>query len=224
MKAMRQKGIGRYLATAFTAALALALALTLPAQASSENPDAERLTSLLEPLKTYSADFTQRVTDGGGGSFQDAEGHMWLSRPGRFNWQVDDPYPQTVISDGEQVYLHDPDLEQVSIRPLDRRVTHTPALLLSGRADQLTDNYRVSLRQQGTTEIFSLTPKANDTLFQSLELMFHSERLAGINLTDSTGQRTEIAFENIELNPSVSDDRFRFDIPEGVDVIRQDGP
>lgn len=221
MKAMRQKGIKRYLAVALVTVLAWIT--TLPAQASSGNPDAERLTSLLEPLVTYSADFTQRVTDGGGGSLQDAEGHMWLSRPGRFNWQVNDPYPQTVVSDGEQVYLHDPDLEQVSIRPLDQRVTHTPALLLSGSADQLTENYRVSLSQQGTTEIFALSPRANDTLFESLELIFYSERLAGINLTDSTGQRTEISFENIELNPSISDSRFQFEIPEGVDVIRQNG-
>ncbi|MFC0268315.1 outer membrane lipoprotein chaperone LolA [Kushneria aurantia] len=203
-------------------ALALFVAVTaLPAAAGQQNPDAARLTALLEPLRTYSADFTQQVVDGGGGNLQNASGHMWLSRPGRFNWQVDDPWRQTVVSDGQQVYLYDPDLEQVSIRPLDQRVTHTPALLLSGRADELTDNYRVSRRQQGTTEIFSLSPKAKDSLFEALELIFHSEQLAGINLTDSTGQRTEISFDNIEINPSISADRFSFDIPAGVDVIRE---
>ncbi|GHC30928.1 outer-membrane lipoprotein carrier protein [Kushneria pakistanensis] len=201
-----------------TGAALMAACMTLPAQAASS--DAERLTSLLQPLKTYSADFNQQVASGGG-SLQDASGHMWLSRPGRFNWEVSDPYRQTVVSDGQKVYLYDPDLEQVSIRPLDQRVTHTPALLLSGQASELTENYNVSRRQQGTTEFFALSPRSNDILFESLELVFNNERLSGIDLTDGTGQRTEISFRNIEVNPDISASQFQFEIPEGADVMRE---
>lgn len=204
---------------ALSAAILVTACIALPAMAADS--DAERLTSLLEPLKTYSADFNQQVAQGGGGSLQNASGHMWLSRPGRFNWEVSDPYRQTVVSDGQQVYLYDPDLEQVSIRPLDQRVTHTPALLLSGRASELTENYRVSRRQHGTTEFFALSPRDNDTLFESLELVFNNERLSGIDLTDGTGQRTEISFRNIKVNPAIDDSHFQFEIPEGADVMRE---
>ncbi|SFC35665.1 outer membrane lipoprotein carrier protein [Kushneria avicenniae] len=211
-----RKGLARKLG--LTGAALMAACMTLPAQAASS--DAERLTSLLKPLKTYSADFNQQIASGGG-SLQNASGHMWLSRPGRFNWEVSDPYRQTVVSDGQKVYLYDPDLEQVSIRPLDQRVTHTPALLLSGQASELTENYNVSRRQQGTTEFFALSPRSNDTLFESLELVFNNERLSGIDLTDGTGQRTEISFRNIEVNPDISQSQFQFKIPEGADVMRE---
>ncbi|OHV10043.1 outer membrane lipoprotein carrier protein LolA [Kushneria phosphatilytica] len=188
---------------------------------SSVTP-AQRLTHLLEPLKTYSANFEQQVLSQGGqgGSMQNASGHMWLSRPGRFRWEVSDPYSQTVVSDGQKVYLYDPDLQQVTIRPLDQRVTHTPALLLSGRADELTSSYNVTRRQQGTTEIFTLSPKTNETLFESLDMTFTGERLTGLDLTDSTGQETRISFSDISINPQIDDGRFQFQIPEGADVIR----
>lgn len=204
------------------ATLVLLSALLVSGMARAETGAAERLTQLLEPLKTYSADFDQQVVDSSGaGSLQNAKGHMWLSRPGKFRWEVSDPYRQTVVSDGAQVYLYDPDLEQVTIRPLDQRVTHTPALLLSGQASELTANYGVSRRQQGTSEIFTLSPKAPDTLFEELEMTFNSERLAGLELTDSTGQRTAITFRKVENNPSIDADRFEFHIPSGADVIRE---
>ncbi|MBN8414143.1 outer membrane lipoprotein chaperone LolA [Halomonas denitrificans] len=197
----------------------LALALAVPATALADG--AERLTRMLEPLNTYSADFEQQILDGSGQRLQRTEGHMWLSRPGKFRWEVEAPYEQVVVSDGSEVTLFDPDLQQATIQALDERVTHTPALLLSGSASELTDSYNVSSSQQGTSETFTLEPKAADTLFESLRLTFYSEELAALEMTDSTGQRTAIAFDNAEQNGQIDDGRYQFDIPEGTDVIRQ---
>ncbi len=202
------------------AALAFVLLLA-PLAASADSQAASRLAQLLEPLKTYEAGFEQLILDGSGNRLQRTEGKMWLSRPGRFRWEVNAPYRQTVVSDGEKLYLHDPDLEQVSIQPLDTRVTHTPALLLSGSADALTENYRVTRSQQGTAETFTLMPKTPDTLFESLKLTFHGEKFVALQMHDSTGQETKISFDDVKLNPSLDESRFKFEIPEGVDVIRE---
>ena len=203
-----------------TSLATLTMALLLPVAAAA-NEGAERLSRLLNPLNTYAASFEQQILDGSGQRLQEARGKMWLSRPGKFRWEVDAPYRQVVVSDGEQVYLHDPDLEQVTVQPLDTRVTQTPALLLSGSADQLTESYDVSRQQQGATETFTLVPQAADTLFEQLKMTFHDERLGGLQMTDSTGQRTAIEFDDAELNPSIEASRFTFEIPEGADVIRE---
>ncbi|GHB27644.1 outer membrane lipoprotein chaperone LolA [Salinicola rhizosphaerae] len=203
-------------------ALMLAPWVTMTAQADQASVD--RLTHLLEPLKTYSADFKQQILDASGSSLQDTSGHMWLSRPGHFRWEVNDPYRQLVVSDGDDVTLYDPDLQQVTIQPLDDRVTHTPALLLSGSASQLADNYDVTRQQQGATETFTLVPQANDTLFEQLKLTFYSEKLDALQMTDSTGQRTAIDFDNAETNVSIDPAQFQFDIPEGADVVREQAP
>ncbi len=200
-------------------ALTLGSALALPLSALADEA-AGRLTQLLEPVRTYSASFEQQILDGSGQRLQEAEGQMWLSRPGKFRWEVEAPYAQVVVSDGDEVYLHDPDLEQVTIQALDTRVTHTPALLLSGSAADLTEAYAVSRRQQGAAETFTLTPRTADTLFEELALTFYSERLGVLQMADSTGQRTAIYFNDVQLNPSIPAERFTFAIPEGTDVIR----
>lgn len=199
------------------AVLAMTLAMPLSALASE---GAERLTRILEPLETYEASFQQQILDASGERLQEANGRMWLSRPGKFRWEVDAPYQQEVISDGEEVTLYDPDLEQVTIQALDQRVTHTPALLLSGSAGDLTDSYSVSRSQQGSAETFTLTPRDPDTLFEELKMTFRGERLTGLEMNDSTGQRTAISFSDVQMNVSIDDSRFAFDIPDGTDVIR----
>lgn len=196
-------------------------ALMMPMLANADEQAAERLTHLLEPLKTYSADFDQQILDGSGQRLQEARGHIWLSRPGQFRWEVEAPYRQVVVSDGQNVFLHDPDLEQVTIQPLDTRVTHTPALLLSGKASALTENYDVSRQQQGATETFTLLPKSPETLFEDLKLTFRSEALRGLQMSDSTGQRTAIAFSDVEANAPIESSRFDFQVPEGADVIQE---
>lgn len=182
--------------------------------------DAQQLADLLEPLETYSADFEQQILDGSGQRLQQASGQMWLSRPGKFRWEVAAPYPQEVVSDGEDVFLYDPDLEQVTVQALDARVTHTPALLLSGSAADLAENYTVSHQQQGDTETFTLTPRSADTLFEELKMTFYDGRFGALQMNDSTGQRTAIEFSNIEVNTTVDESHFVFEIPDGVDVIR----
>lgn len=200
------------------AALAL-LALTPLSALAADG--AERLTRMLAPVETYVADFDQQILDGSGQRLQEASGRMWLSRPGRFRWEVDAPYEQIVVSDGDEVTLYDPDLQQATVQALDDRVTHTPALLLSGSADELTGSYEVSSSQQGTAETFTLRPKSADTLFEELKLTFYGERLGFLQMTDSTGQRTAIEFDGVEQNVAVQDSRFRVELPEGTDVIRE---
>lgn len=198
---------------------ALALTVVMPAAALA-NEGAERLTRMLEPLETVEASFEQLILDGSGERLQQANGHMWLSRPGKFRWEVDAPYQQEVISDGSEVYLYDPDLEQVTVQALDQRVTHTPALLLSGSARELTESYEVSRQQQGGNETFRLVPKSPDTLFEELQMTFNDERLAALQMIDSTGQETVIEFSDVRTNQGIEDRRFAFEIPDGADVIR----
>ncbi|MBB3229368.1 outer membrane lipoprotein chaperone LolA [Halomonas stenophila] len=206
--------------TVKTTLAALALAALAPASALASE-GADRLARMLEPVQTYVADFDQQILDSSGQRLQEASGQMWLSRPGRFRWEVEAPYEQIVVSDGEQVTLYDPDLQQATVQALDERVTHTPALLLSGSADELTGSYEVSRSQQGAAETFTLLPKSSDTLFEELKLTFYGERLGFLQMTDSTGQRTAIEFDDVQQNVEVPDARFRVDLPEGTDVIRE---
>ncbi|WPC03224.1 outer membrane lipoprotein chaperone LolA [Pseudomonas benzenivorans] len=190
------------------------------AQAADEAA-VQRLTQLLNQAQTITARFSQLTLDGSGTQLQETAGQLALKRPGLFRWHTDEPMEQLLVSNGEKVWLYDPDLEQVTIQTLDQRLTHTPALLLSGDVSKISENFEISHKEGGSVVDFTLKPKAKDSLFDSLRLSFRSGVLNDMQLIDSIGQRTNILFLNVQMNESLDDGQFSFDIPEGADVIQE---
>ena len=179
------------------------------------------LTQRLAELQTLSANFEQRVTAADGHPLQQSSGVLQLAKPGRIYWVAEPPFEQTVVSDGERIWVYDPDLEQVTIHNLDDRVQSTPALLLSGEVDNLEDTYRVSGRQIGdNTREFTLEPRSPDSLFTSLRLTFFKGELQEMRMQDSLAQLSGLSFDRIRLNEPVEAGAFTLDYPEGVDIIR----
>lgn len=201
----------------FASALMFALA---PAQADQAE-SVKRLTGLLQKAETLTGRFSQLSLDGSGTQLQETSGEMALKRPGQFRWHTDEPMEQLLISNGKKVWLYDPDLEQVTIQTLDQRLTHTPALLLSGDVSAISDNFEVSHQQAGEVVDFTLKPKAKDTLFDSLRLSFRGDVINDMQMVDGVGQRTNILFQGIKLNQPLKADLFTFEIPEGADVISE---
>ena len=181
----------------------------------------QRLTQLLDQAQTLTARFSQLTLDGSGTQLQETAGELALKRPGLFRWHTDEPMEQLLVSNGEKVWLYDPDLEQVTIQALDQRLTHTPALLLSGDVSQIQDNFDITFKEGGNVVDFILKPKSKDTLFDSLLLSFRAGVLNDMQLIDSIGQRTNILFLAVKMNQPVDDAQFTFEVPESADVIQE---
>src|SRR3990167_6385094 len=137
---------------------------------ADEDASAQRLTVLLSQAQTISARFSQLTLDGSGTQLQETAGQRVRKRPGLFRWHTDAPMEQLLVSNGEKVWLYDPDLEQVTIQTLDKRLTHTPALLLSGDVSKISENFEISHSESGNVVDFILKPKSKDSLFDSLRL------------------------------------------------------
>ncbi|UCJ15422.1 outer membrane lipoprotein chaperone LolA [Pseudomonas sp. MM211] len=200
--------------------LAVLTTVSLFAHADDEAA-VKRLTELLNQAQTITARFSQLSLDGSGTQLQETAGELALKRPGLFRWHTDAPMEQLLVSDGKQVWLYDPDLEQVTIQTLDQRLTHTPALLLSGDVSQIRENFEITFKEGGNVVDFILKPKSKDTLFDSLRLSFRNGVLNDMQLIDSIGQRTNILFMNVKMNEPLDDKQFSFEIPEGADVIQE---
>ncbi|MCL7462681.1 outer membrane lipoprotein chaperone LolA [Pseudomonas sp. NW5] len=199
-------------------------ALTLGAglvQAEDDSRAVQRLTTLLGQAQTLSGRFSQLTLDGSGTQLQEANGEMELKRPGLLRWHTDAPMEQLLVSNGEKVWLYDPDLEQVTIQALDQRLTHTPALLLSGDVSKIRENFTISYQEGGSVVDFILKPRARDTLFDTLRLSFRNGVINDMQLIDSIGQRTNILFLGVKQNVALDNARFTFVPPPGTDVIEE---
>lgn len=200
---------------------ASALLFTLVPVQADQTASVQRLTGLLQKAETLTGRFSQLSLDGTGTQLQETSGELALKRPGQFRWHTDEPMEQLLVSDGKKVWLYDPDLEQVTIQTLDQRLTHTPALLLSGDVSSISENFEVSHKEAGEVIDFTLRPKAKDTLFDNLRLSFRSGVINDMQMIDGVGQRTNILFHDVRVNEPLAAGLFSFEIPEGTDVISE---
>jgi outer membrane lipoprotein carrier protein len=198
----------------------LSVALPLQASAAPDSAAVKRLTELLNQAQTLTGRFSQLTLDGSGVNLQESTGEMALKRPGQFRWHTDAPMEQLLVSDGKQVWLYDPDLEQVTIQQLDQRLTHTPALLLSGDVSKISENFDISHKETSGVVDFVLKPKSRDTLFDNLRLSFRNGVINDMQLIDSVGQRTNILFSGVKMNAPLNASMFRFVPPAGTDIIQ----
>ena len=169
--------------------------------------------------RTASGRFEQKVMDRGGKAIETASGSFTFARPGKFRWTYEKPHKQLLVADGQKLYIHDPDLNQVTVKSMKGAISSTPAALLSGRDDITT---LFTLRDAGSADGLSwveATPKAQDTGFERVRLGLDGKQLAAMELYDQLGGHTLLRFVDFKANAPVSPDTFRFTPPKGADVM-----
>ena len=189
------------------------------AAASAHAGGLEQLKSFLVDAKTIKAAFEQTVADGSGKVIQQSTGSMQLSRPGKFRWEYVKPYRQLVVGDGEKLWLYDPDLNQVTVKKLDKAIGSSPAALLAGDAE-IEKNF--NLKDGGADKNLNwveATPKSSESTFDRVRMGFAGSGLSVLELKDNFGQTTVIRFANVQLNSKPAAGDFSFTPPKGADVI-----
>jgi len=169
--------------------------------------------------KTATARFEQQVHDRAGKVIERASGTFSFARPGKFRWTYDKPHKQVLVADGAKLWIHDPDLNQVTVKRIDRAISSTPAALLAGK-DDITALF--TLRDGGSADGLNwveASPKAQDTGFERVRLGLRGKTLAAMELQDQLGGRTMLRFTELKPNAAVAADTFTFVPPKGADVM-----
>ena len=178
--------------------------------------DADQLAQELAKLNTFFGTFQQILVDDKGVVLQESSGDFFLQRPGYFRWETKEPFPQLLVSDLQSIWLYDPDLEQVTVREYDDRLSATPALLLSGDLSQINQHYLI---EQQTDKRYLLTPRVAHELFNELTVAFSDGQLSEMALHDALGQVTTFRFIDGIYNQVIPQTLFEFTPPEGTDLI-----
>jgi len=173
--------------------------------------------------KTATARFEQQVFDRAGKVVERAAGTFAFQRPGKFRWTYEKPHQQVLVGDGARLWIHDPDLNQVTVKRIDAAISSTPAALLAGR-DDITRLF--TLRDAGAADGLNWVealPKAQDTGFERVRLGLQGKALAAMELHDQLGGRTLLRFSELKANAPVAPATFTFKPPAGADVL-EDAP
>ncbi len=181
--------------------------------------DVAELGARLSPMESLSARFTQTVTSADGYILQEATGTLAVERPGKVRWHSEEPFEQLVVSDAETLWLYDPDLEQVTVRPFSADIGRTPAVLFIGEVRDLARDYRVSAERQAGLVRYWLEPRGQDALYERIALDFEGQTPVAMALWDSLGQATRIGFSDVRVNAELDPAGFHFTPPPGVDIL-----
>ena len=205
-----------------------ALAASLPAWIAPAHASAlEQFKSFVSSTRSASGEFVQRVVRPDGAApgnarvSRESSGTFVFSRPGKFIWTYRKPYEQVLQADGEKLYIHDRDLNQVTVRKLGNALGSSPAAILFGSNDlESSFSLKEGAKRDGI-EWLQATPKARDTSFEQIGIGMRDGVPAAMELRDAFGQTTLLTFTRFEPNPSLPASQFRFVVPKGADILEQ---
>ena len=196
----------------------LGVLLLFPAIVFASSVDT--LKKFVRSTQSARAQFNQSVLDKNRVPVQEASGTMQFSRPGKFRWDYAKPHPQQIVGDGAKLWIYDEDLEQVTVRKLDQALGASPAALLAGN-NEIEKNFVLKdAGASGGLDWLEATPKGKETTtFEIVRMGFSNKDLQVMELRDYFGQTTVIRFSQLEKNPRLAPNIFKFTPPKGVDVI-----
>ena len=188
----------------------------------------DSLEAFVKTAKTGRADFTQVVTapakEGQATRSKSSSGTFEFSRPSRFKFIYRKPFEQTIVADGQTLWLYDVELNQVSSRKQSSVLASSPAALIASAADvkALQADFTLSAApDKDGLEWVLASPKAKEGMLQSVRVGFKGTELAVLEIVDSFGQRSVMSFSGLRVNTPLEPATFQFKPPMGADLIQQ---
>ncbi|TXI66130.1 MAG: outer membrane lipoprotein chaperone LolA [Limnohabitans sp.] len=209
--------------------MTVAALMGLPARAQSDG--LQLLGQFLQSVRSGRAQFTQVVTSvpkaGQPPRQRTSSGTLEFQRPGRFRFSYKKPFEQTLLADGQTLWLHDPDLQQVTARAQAQVLGSTPLALIISATDlaglQKDFQLQPEAARDGLQWVRATPKRAEGQVQQVLAGFRASDRgaeLVVLEVLDTLGQRSVLTFSQFEINPAIKADAFQFHVPTGTDVIR----
>ena len=178
----------------------------------------ERFQSYVRTTQSARGEFEQKVYDKKGRMVQDTKGSFAFLRPNRFRWTYSKPQ-QIIVGDGDRVWIHDADLNQVTVRRVARVLGSTPAALLAGASDIAGAFELKELGAKDGLEWLEATPREKEAGFERIRLGLATGGVEAMELVDHFGQTTVLRFSGVLRNPQLDPGIFRFNPPKGADVL-----
>jgi outer membrane lipoprotein carrier protein len=184
--------------------------------AQTVTPKAE-LKIKLSKLISYSARFSQSISDITGKELQNSSGQLTLKTPNMLRWETQLPDEALLIADGTTVYSVDPFVEQVTVMQ-QASITQNNPLMLLVSDDQKQWNTVIVEKTESRFVVISKDENAN---IVSLNIEFNGDELSRLQSTDRQQQKSLLVFSNIAQNQPVPQSLFTFDIPTNYIVDDQ---
>lgn len=177
--------------------------------------DKEVLQQRLDKIDGFYARFTQDVKTADNQPVQQGKGDLWVTRPYYFNWTINEPDETSIISDGKNMWVYTPAVEQVSVMDLKKTVDNRLMLLITDSHNPIWNVYQVTRKQD------SFTLKPTDGSNQDFIIsVLPTGMISNFTIIEEDGQRSFYDLSRQQLG-KVELSKFNFVPPVGVTIDDQ---
>jgi outer membrane lipoprotein carrier protein len=175
-------------------------------------------------MQSLETQFTE--TYRGAGMARNESGTLWLKRPGKMRWDYREPRSKLFISDGKTAWFYVPGDQQVrkaSLKKLDD--LRSPIRYLLGKAKLEKEFSGLSLAPDAkpldaADVVLRGVPKGmEDRVSQVLLEITPDSQIRAITIDEADGSTTQFRLSGQKQNVQLSDHRFRFTPPPGVETV-----
>jgi outer membrane lipoprotein carrier protein len=162
----------------------------------------------------------------GGGLERSESGTMWLKKPGKMRWEYDNPVKKLVVTDGKTAWFYVPGERQArraAVKRLDD--LRSPLRYLLGHTKLEKEFSSLSfakgehLDQPGDIALAGAPKGMEDRISKVIIEVSPDSHISRISIYSLDGSVTEFRFEGERDNVPISNERFQFQPPPGVEVL-----
>ncbi len=177
------------------------------------------LSILLNKNESFQGSFNQIVFDNHGQIIEEANGKVIFKKPHFFKWIYKKPHQNQIISDGEIIYIYDPDLSQVIMSQFSQSNSNNPSLIFFQK--NIEKFFKVTTKSIDGELWYRCQSLSDDADYESLELKFDSQgKVLAMNIIDRLKNKILVNFEDIQINIKIDEATFLFNVPENVEIIK----
>lgn len=196
--------------------------LSAAEQAKNEEQVVDSLQKSYDSAVDFVADFRQETELKTLNRNLKAGGKLYFKRPGKMLWRYEEPKGQVVLADGKNLYYYQPEQAQVIKSPLKNAFRSDISLSFLLGIGNLRRDFKVTLKgMEKEHYILQLGPKGGLGGVSEIMLGIDPQRfdIAWSRIRDAAGNVTTIRFSNLRKGVGLQDSLFRFQVPDGVDVV-----
>ena len=173
----------------------------------------------------FRARFTQTLTSAAMGRKTSSSGEVMFKKPGRMRWDYEKPDKSSYISDGNVLWLYEPDDKQALKQDL--KASQLPAALafLTGKG-KLATEFDITFAVKpayGTPadHVLLLSPKTAQPQVKTILFVVDPKTfdVRESVIIDGQSNVNDLTFSDIRVNTRLPDTQFKFTPPAGVRVI-----
>lgn len=195
---------------------------TAPNQDERALSIAQDVQKVYDNIQDFSADFTQIYHSVSLDAERSSNGHVYFKKAGKMRWDYAKPNERYLISDGDTLWIYEPEFAQYYSQPLENAQLPSALRFLMGDG-KLVDDFHIALKKENKKQAtLELKPKKKNAQFSKLHFVVNLEdtKIVEVSVFDALGNINTLSFQKMQYNQKLPDSGFDFVPPKGTTRVK----